>query len=141
MRILCLSANGRDIPNNERYLGESDETKYDNIKLGAIYDVLALMLAGARLDCLIKDNYGMPAWVPFKLFEVINGDIPSDWIFSDAEKQGGYEALYNSFGIKYMIGYKRLVESYSHYLGLMERNGDDIQIFFEECKANLDFDI
>lgn len=131
MLAICKSQFGAAIPENERYFGELAETNYSPVKVGELYLVCAMFFVGDRVDYLVCPD-SSPLWVPSNLFDVVDCRIPSCWAFCETRKKIGYEALFDAFKIKYILGYQLLVRDYAHYVGVAEHDPYELHRFFSE---------
>ncbi|AVX38423.1 hypothetical protein CS535_19645 [Yersinia massiliensis] len=130
MLILCNSTSGKDLPDNARVMGETEETKFTPLEIGVEYKVYGVMFYSNRTDFLLCPEENMPLWVPSNLFEVLDDRFPNDWGCVITEKKEGYVDLYEAFGISAICGYLELVRSYQHYLGILEREPSELQKFY-----------
>ena len=131
MLVLCNSASGKDLPANARVMGETDETQFNPLEIGVKYKVYGVMFYPTRTDLLLCPEGSNPMWVPSNLFEVLDNELPSNWGCVIAEKTDGYFDLYESFGVNAICGYLQLVRSYQHYIGILEREPEELQKFYE----------
>ncbi|EMC8781285.1 hypothetical protein [Providencia rettgeri] len=134
MIIKCIFNSVKNISMDYRCLNETDETDYSFLTIGSDFTVYGLMFFSNRVDYLIclDDNY--PIWVPSNLFEVNTQELPNNWSLCITYLNSNYKILDDSFGIKSIISYHNLVNNISHYIGLLERNPDDLKLFFLEKK-------
>lgn len=130
MQVKCHSKSGRSIPEKARVMGESDDTDFSPLSLGEEYEVYGLMFYKARVDLLVCPSSNGPMWVPSCLFDIINDEIPRNWGCVITEKSRDYSVLYEAFGIQSICGYLELVRSYKHYIGIIERDSDELKIFY-----------
>ncbi|MGY2796770.1 hypothetical protein ACVWV0_000946 [Ewingella americana] len=131
MLVLCNSVSGKDLPANARVMGETDKTQFNPLEIGVKYKVYGVMFYPTRTDLLLCPEGSNPMWVPSNLFEVLDNEFPSNWGCVIAEKTDGYFDLYESFGVNAICGYLQLVRSYQHYIGILEREPDELQKFYE----------
>jgi len=134
MRILCNSISGRNLPEHARVMGETAETDFSPLKKGIIYPVYGMMFYATRIDFLVCPKSAEPMWVPANIFDLIDDHIPSKWACRITEKAEGYKELFKLFGIISICGYEKLTHSYSHYLGILERNPDELCYFHSNIK-------
>jgi len=131
MQVVCHSISGKVLPENARIMGETDGTDFSPLLVGHQYGVYGLMFYSARVDFLICPSSSGPVWVPSNLFDVIDEKIPDKWGCVITEKSKEYSDLQESFGIQSICGYLELVRSFKHYVGILERDPDDLKIFYQ----------
>lgn len=131
MLVLCKSASGKDLPGNARVIGENNETQFNPLKIGVEYKVYGVMFYPTRTDMLLCPDGSNPLWVPSNIFEVLDNALPNNWGCVLTEKKDGYSNLYEDFGITAIFSYLQLVRSYQHYIGILEREPDELQKFYE----------
>jgi len=108
-------------------LGYTDETTFD-FKANTPYTVFGICIWHGALHYLtIEHEGGLPSWYPAEIFRIYDPSLPFDWYF----KYYGYNS---NTGLVGVWGYKELVESYEHYIGLLERESEHIKIFLERKK-------
>ncbi|MBZ0097636.1 MAG: hypothetical protein K8F30_01050 [Taibaiella sp.] len=134
MQIICNANTGRIIPVFARLPGESDETRFTPLIIGEKYIVYGLMFMCKRIDYLICPDSNGPCWMPGNLFEVTEPFTPR-WEICLADKSCNYRKLFMEFGITALLGYDKLVNSYEHYEGILERNPIHLYEFFVHKKV------
>ncbi|WP_118987371.1 hypothetical protein [Photorhabdus sp. CRCIA-P01] len=132
MLIKCIFNSGKNLPDDSRCFGETDETDYSFLEIGTEYVVYGLMLLSCRIDYLICPNKGNPVWIPANLCEIKDGKLSSNWSICITHLNDDYKVLYDNFKIQSIIGYSELVTSISHYIGIIERESEDLGVFFLE---------
>lgn len=130
MLVRCHSTSGRFLPEISRVMGETDETDFSPLRTEHHYNVYGMIFYSSRVDFLVCPDPGGPMWAPSELFDVIDNTIPQGWGFITTQKYEGYSGLLMDFGIHSICGYKKLVESYSHYVGILERTSSDMEYFY-----------
>ena len=128
----CKSNFGIAIPLAERYLRETDQTSYSPLVVGESYLVFALFFVFDRVDFLVSGPGSLPFWVPGNLFDLIDAKIPPGWELRSTRLDSDYKILFESFGISYIFGYPRLVNEYQHYVGVVEHDSNELQVFADE---------
>jgi len=113
-------------------MGETDETDFSPLQPDQQYKVYGLMFYASRIDFLVCPSSGGPMWVPSGLFDVVDNEIPNGWGCVLTEKSAGYIDLYEAFGIHFICGYLELTRSYSHYIGILERDSEELKIFYSQ---------
>lgn len=129
MLVICNSISGKDLPDNARVMGETDETTFSPLSIGEQYKVYGVMFYASRTDVLLSPEGIDPLWVPSNLFTVIDDALPADWGCVFTEKKEGYIDLYETFGINAICGYLELIRSYKHYIGILEGEAVELQKF------------
>ncbi|MEF2965545.1 phosphoribosylaminoimidazole synthetase [Paenibacillus sp. M1] len=105
-------------------LGYTSKTKFDFLKHVG-YLVFGISIWNSALQyLLIEHEGGLPSWYPAEIFSCFDMSLPYNWY----HKFYGYE---NETGIISVWGYKELVESQDYYIGLQERQAEDINIFLK----------
>jgi hypothetical protein len=137
MLVKCIFNSGADLPIDNRCLGETDKTDYSFLEIGNEYIVYGLMFYSSRVDYLICPRKGNPIWIPANLCQIIDDKLSSNWSICVAGLNEDYKILNDNFKIQSIVSYSELVTSFSHYLGLIEREPEDIKRFFIE-KAKID---
>lgn len=131
MLALCESIFGKRIPSSKRYLGELDETCYAPLVVGEIYSVYALLFIYDRVDFLVGEYGQPPFWVPSDLFILNDSGVPEGWGCCITQTDAEFKTLFEVFGIHFILGYTLLISDYQHYVGLVERDVNELQRFFE----------
>lgn len=129
MIATCLHNTGSALGAPARGGFYSPETRFP-LTVGAQYDVHGLGLFGSVLLALVvPDRSERPWWLPVGVFEIPSGPLPHGWEF----------ALWDGFGASgspvgdtwtAVWGYPELVRSQEHRDGLVEREVDDLRIFY-----------
>ncbi len=132
MLVECIFNSGKDLPIDSRCLNETDETDYSFLEIGVEYVVYGLMFYPCRVDYLICSRKGNPAWVPANLCKIKDNKLSFNWAICVTHLHEDYKILYDSFKIQSIISYPELVTSISHYVGIIERESDDMNKFFLE---------
>lgn len=134
MKVLCKAILGAAIPPAERYLGEIDETRYAPLQIGQEYQVYGVQVIVDRMDYLVCSTGELPMWAPKHLFDVVNNILLSGWIVCLPQNDKDYRPLFDIFKINSISGYPALVQNYNHYIGILERDAAELQVFFEEMR-------
>ena len=134
MQLKVIQNTAKSIPANKRYLHELDETQYEGLQVGEIYNIYGLMIVNDRIDSLICPNEGRPMWVPQYIYELGCEKVMEDWKVKIIDERDDYKFLKYSFGVGMLMGYNRLIESYSHYIGILEGNKEELQYFYQYIK-------
>ncbi len=124
--VTCLSRMRKDViePDCARYTSEVSE----ELLPGNQYAVYGLCLIE---DCLlylidpIVQGSSRPFWYPSSLFSVCDSRLPNGWHFKQ------YPEVDYSNGVKAIWGYDQLVHSREHFIGLIEREPKDIELFIQ----------
>ncbi|NVZ70435.1 hypothetical protein [Pseudomonas costantinii] len=131
MIAICRSSLGEAIPPSKRYLGETDQTEYSPLVVGKSYAVYGLLFISDRVDYLVRTPDQPPFWVPGNLFDLADSGVPTGWEFCITHLRDGYKDLLAAFKINYIVGYPLLVNEYKHYVGLAERDPEEVRRFIE----------
>jgi hypothetical protein len=132
MIVECLSIYGKDVPEESRFPGESDEVRYEPLKIGDSYMVFAIIFYRNRVDYLVDPGRNGPSWKPACLFSIKEGHIAPDLQMVDLMVDAQFASLCEHFGARFMIGYEAITHSYQHFVGLLERDRDALDIFYQE---------
>lgn len=130
MLVLCNSTTGKTLPHNARIMGETDETLFTPLETGVEYKVYGVMFYSTRTDLLLCPEGSKPLWAPSNLFYVLDDTLPADWGCVITEKTEGYADLREAFGVNAICGYLELIRSYKHYIGILERDPDELKKFY-----------
>lgn len=109
---------------------DSVESEFQ-LELGKDYLVLGLGIFDTVLSALVRDETGLPAWLPIGLFEFEVSTMPADWEFAllDGNAASGGDSL-NRWVARW--GYPELVRDDRHSDGLVERDVEALKIFYRE---------
>lgn len=132
MIVECLSIYGKDVPEESRFPGESMEARYTPLKIGDSYMVFAVIFYRNRVDYLVDAGKGGPDWMPACLFSIKDGHIAPDLQMVDLTVDEQFASLCEHFGARFMIGYEAITRSYQHFVGLLERERDALDVFYQE---------
>jgi hypothetical protein len=123
MRVICKYINGNDFALDQLPIGFNKETQ-TNLVLQKEYSVMGILVFEKHLYYLVDED-SKPYWFPCILFEISDSKINSNWhfkILSDAEGPL----------VESILGYFELCFLEGHNDRLMERNSDDLQIYFKQ---------
>lgn len=123
MKARCIINRYSNLAEKYRPYGESDGTVY-HLTIDKEYQVYGISIYKSELNYLVMDETRKPNWYSVGCFELTNNQIPPDWFFKhflDNE-----EFLLNA-----IWGYQELVESQSHYEGILERDYDELVKFHQ----------
>lgn len=135
MLIRCISISGTDVPEHQRFSGESRETTYAPLIVGNEYYVFGVIFYVNRVDYLVSHADSAPIWVPSCLFSVVDSKIDSGFYAAEINKDNEFEWLFTHYGARFIIGYREITESFQHFVGVLERTPEDLLIF-ETMKAS-----
>jgi hypothetical protein len=116
MRVICRTSSGNDLPDSCQELGYTSRSKLD-VTINHEYVVYAMMLTRGVLNYLIVDKHDLPSWIPAAAFDVIDGAIPSQWIFGENLKDRDYV-------VEATWGFRELVEDETFFDDLAVGNDD-----------------
>ena len=118
--------------NDEYYVCSLDYYSIDQstngyaLRKNSLYDVYGIMFFQSIFRYLVfVPDFSAPQWFPSELFTVVDNRIPYNWHFR--------EFTSNSETGK-ILGYKELALNYSHLVGLMAQNANDIKVFLNAKK-------
>jgi hypothetical protein len=131
MLVKCKFNTGASIPLERRRGGEGDEANFAPLLIGGDYIVYGILFAGRSVDLLVCPDGGTPMWAPSDLFEIQESSLPP-WRTCFTSQNEQYRELLVDFGITALIGYDELVESFEHYIGILERESEHLEIFFSK---------
>ena len=119
MKVICK--------HNNPDIGATGIPDFDHgLELEKEYLVMGTFLAEKQLWYLI-DEGGKPSCYPFQLFQVIDTSISPNWHFKIIEDEND---IY-PFEKVAVWGYYELCFDQSHYERLVERNENDIRLYFK----------
>ena len=122
MDVICNIDNGSCLQRQVLELGFTEHSKF-NITVGRCYSVLAMSMWASHIFIMLADDTKLPNWYPIDIFSVSNGRMPESWCFAYfGDKQ-------NSL-LSALWGYDEIVNRREHYDGLIERDADELEIFF-----------
>jgi hypothetical protein len=124
--ITCNANNGKVLSPKYLHLGYAEATKF-NLSIAQEYEVFAISIWRGALFYLVSDDTHLPMWQPVELFELSDGRLSRDWLFSrKTAAENGVEALW---------GYERLIEDAGHYEALLERDPEALRYFYRLAGA------
>lgn len=115
-----------------------------NFKENQVYQVYGIYIENTGcLNVLIEwgqyyEKYGKPQWFSVQDFEIVDPRIPYNWKVVMTNKESDYDFLNTHYNIKSIMGYDKLVESAEHWTGLLERNKEDLDYFYENIYNQID---
>lgn len=126
MKIICLSNEGKNLSEKAGYPNDYVSL---SMKVGAEYVVYAMGVWDDYLYYLLKPDHENPdlnigpVWYPYEWFEISDHKVPINWFFT-------HEGGTNIKKLSTIWGYKEIVFDTEHERGLMERNSNDLEIFY-----------
>jgi hypothetical protein len=118
----CVSASGYDLSEGSAGLYFTKESIFDVVP-GRDYEVHEIALFNSGLILLVVDESELPSWYPIELFEVTDGRIPADWMFSRrAVGTSAMEAVW---------GHQKLVADPAIDEALANRDDRALEVFWE----------
>lgn len=132
MLIVCKSISGKDVPEQQRFSGESVDTSYSPLVVGDEYFVFAMLFYAHRIDYLLSSDIFAPMWVPSCLFSIVDPRLGSGFFSASIEEDSQFSWLCNNYGARFIIGYQKITESFEHFVGIIERNEADLIVFSEQ---------
>jgi|GEM_PF-3465647 len=128
MRVKCVT--------NECYFRFSTDVNKGNkrkestqeIVVGKEYTVYGMVMFDFSLYYLIVSSINRPSFLRADYFQIEDSSLSEDWVFA----YKGQEKL----SVQAIWGYRLLVESESHYNGLIERERSELDYFFDNVCDN-----
>jgi hypothetical protein len=123
----CRYTTGSELGEPSRDHFYTVETAFD-LRHGVSYPSLALGLFATTLLTLVRDETGLPNWLPAGLFEMDFSSLPRSWEFTvyDGRAASGGDAADRWVAI---WGYSRLVRDQDHRDALLERDPEALRVF------------
>jgi hypothetical protein len=126
MNARCIHKSNDPVPPELVALGSTPSTRFD-VKYGAVYEIYGICLFSRVLHYLvINEETNRPDWTPACLFEVMNARFSQAWHYS-------YWGPNNEFGVEAVWGYSEMVTSPKHYVDLIEREAEALELFQRRC--------
>jgi hypothetical protein len=126
MKIICKYTNGKDFDLDQLPNGFNKETQ-TNLILQKEYLVMGILKFEQHIYFLVDED-SIPFWFPSILFEVSDSRLKSNWHFKVSNES-------ESPLIEFTLGYFELCFLEGHNDRLMERNSEDLQIYFRQKRA------
>jgi hypothetical protein len=115
----CRYNSGKNIK-NYRFRGETDNSVYD-LTITKQYKIFGICIYEDIISYLVSDDSELPNWYSALCFKIINNQLPKEWFYK--------EFIEDNTLLKAIWGYKLLVDDKKHYIGLLEREKEDIDYF------------
>ncbi len=128
MKVKCLYDTGMNLSQKFLDHGWLKQSEMDLIinKEYVVYGI-AFFKKGLS-EYLIVDKYNNPFWCPDEIFQIINNKLSSLWFFQKYKKDDG---MIDDW---FVWGYNELVNNINHSDNLMEREDNDLNIFYKRKK-------
>lgn len=126
VRLLCTGSSGADLPADVLERSGNTALSMFDVTVGDEYAVRAMALWTYGIGALIVDDTGRPNWKPISLFEVVDGQLPTNWEFAVVVQREPVLALW---------GYRTLVRDPDHHDNLIERKLLALDAFLRESGA------
>ena len=127
MQIECILTNSLGLPEEYYSLGYTKKSQFDTT-LTTQYSVYAVAVMEHCIMYLICDNFNVPNWYPAAGFKLIQKEIPSIWKFMYFNDDDYFSMI---------MGYPEIVEIREHYINLIERDLEALEIF-NQAKLEID---
>jgi hypothetical protein len=129
MKVICKYNNGSIFKENEIPPGYSLETEFA-LEVEKEYIVMGIILYNKFLLFLV-DEFSNPFWYPSILFTIQDNKISSSWYFKYFHQKDNNlaEAIW---------GYYELCLDENHNDRLMDREADDLQIYFRHKRKEFE---
>ncbi len=128
LNAICNHIQFEDINESLRSVGFTESSIFD-LTVGKKYKVHGICMMGEIVMLLVKNKDGFPNWYPASIFSITNSNVPSTWCF-------GYFETKVVSDIKWILGYKELVNNQSHFNLLSEHDPDALKIFISRTKSD-----
>lgn len=124
MKVTCKANSGENLTEKALSIGNIPKTKF-NLVISHSYNVYGICVWNEVLHyLLIGHDNSAPSWYPAELFDVSEHLLPIEWYFNYYGHKQGYE-------LSAIWGYKELALDESHYDGLLERDGEALEVFLK----------
>lgn len=128
MKVKCIANSGKDLSGKSLALGYTVESRFDELKIGESYFVYGMHVYEGMISyLLIDEEINRPFWYPAELFVVSDHRLPVEWYFN-------YYGDREDYLVSAVWGYKELALDENHHDGLLEREPEDMKIFFARKK-------
>ena len=133
MQVRCIGNMGVDLGSSPSRYFHTDRTRF-HVSLGSLYLVLGMGIWETVLMVLVRNDSGLPSWLPIGLFEMVNFAFPGDWEFAlvDGIAASGGDATNRWVA---MWGYPELVRDRGHSDALLTRDPTALRTFDRYCDA------
>ncbi len=91
------------------------------------YDVHAISVVDGMVEFQIVDDHGYIDWVPYVLFEVLDGTMTDDWVYNQFSQLNEIDTM--------LIGPIFIVQDKESFVDMVERNPDQVQRFWERIDS------
>jgi hypothetical protein len=123
MKIKCIATTGEAFANYELPYGFFRTTEF-GIEIGQEYTVMGIFLSENLIMYLVDDG-GVPQFLPFQLFEIIDSSLPTQWYMKVYTAQDRYYPYRQS-----IAGYQDLLND--EYLdSLLEQEEPAVRQYFK----------
>jgi hypothetical protein len=119
----------------KKVLGEwgPGERPYD-LTLGGEYPIFGIGIFEGAFSALVLSDARKPDWVPVKLLGIGSLSLPADWELAvfDSELREGADG-WGRWAMR--CGYTELAHNLAHVEGLIERDEEQLRVFYREVAA------
>lgn len=91
------------------------------------YDVHAISIVDGMVYFQIIDDHGYIDWVPYVLFEVLDGTMMKDWVYNQFSQHKEIDT--------FLIGPKFIVQDKESFVDMVERTPDQVHRFWERIDS------
>lgn len=91
------------------------------------YDVHAISVVDGMVDFQIVDDHGYIYWVPYILFEVLDGTLTHDWVYNQFSQLNEIDTM--------LIGPIFIVQDKESFVDMVELVPDQVQKFWERIDS------
>jgi hypothetical protein len=125
MKIKCIATLRKDLYQNTQNVLVTQDFE---LPVGKTFTVYSISIWETVLHYLIADvNEPRPDWYPAELFVVQDTMMPKEMHYK-------YFGLEDKRGVNALWGYKEMVLDDQHYIDLIERESNAIEVFFKRKK-------
>lgn len=130
MKIKCINKSGNHLAEKAGYPSDYESL---SLKVGTEYVVYAMAVWDEYLYYLLKPDHEDPdlnidpVWYPFEWFEIMDHRLPATWSFNHIAEPNVQE-------LSLIWGYKEIAFNLEHHKGIMEREAEDLAIFYARKK-------
>lgn len=126
MRVTCVGNTAEFLGPHRTGPWYGPDVVWDELKLGADYEVYGIYQLNDGLMLLVVDERNMPSWFPIGLFDLADPTLPSHWeiaFFASIRPPAGRRPR-----MQVVIGYHELTQR-EHILALEEREDEALAFF------------
>lgn len=123
MIVRCNATHGGSLPPRAHAAGYTSQSRF-NLSENATYAVHGIGVVSGVTCYLLRDDNGLPNWIPGAVFEILDPTLPSGWAFTYFHPRGDVPGVMEA-----LASYVEVVEDPSMPDALMAREGWAMEIF------------